>query len=362
MSLLAKFRKSSPTMKVILTCAVAGVLTVIATSFMNSPDSTAPPSKIPSVRADISGGAGGASSDEYDRKLKEHDEQKAKAALTGGDSYVSSLSNTRKSILGKNPAAPSPAPVAPAVQPVPVRAGRTEDPVQKRMMEELAELDNRIASTSSVGKIVFLKEVPEKKKKESKAVSAPTPSKKETLDAVKPGDLLYAVIDTGVNSDVPSPVLATVTSGTYRNARLTGGFQRHDEKLVLSFSRMILPDGKAIQLEAYAVDPTTSEASVASSVNTHFFSRWGGLVASAFLEGLGTAKRYSGAQSTLYGYGEDSDHMVWDDYSISDQSWIAAGKVGEKAGKIFERQFDRPPTVKLKSGTPVGVLILNIKR
>ena len=94
MSLLAKFRKSSPTMKVILTCAVAGVLTVIATSFMNSPDSTAPPSKIPSVRADISGGAGGASSDEYDRKLKEHDEQKAKAALTGGDSYVSSLSNT----------------------------------------------------------------------------------------------------------------------------------------------------------------------------------------------------------------------------------------------------------------------------
>ena len=54
--------------------------------------------------------------------------------------------------------------------------------------------------------------------------------------------------------------------------------------------------------------------------------------------------------------------MVWDAYIISDQSWIAADKVGEKSGKIFERQFDRPPTVKLKSGTPVGVLILNIKR
>ena len=180
--------------------------------------------------------------------------------------------------------------------------------------------------------------------------------------AVKPGDLLYAIIDVGVNSDVPSAVLATVTSGTYRNARLTGSFQRHDERLVLAFNRIILPSGETIQVESYAVDPTTSEASVASSVDTHFFSRWGGLVASAFLEGLGTAKRYSGAQSTIYGYGNDvTDQMVWNTYSVSDQAWIAAGKVGEKAGKIFERNFDRPPTVRLESGTPVGVLVMNVK-
>ena len=53
--------------------------------------------------------------------------------------------------------------------------------------------------------------------------------------------------------------------------------------------------------------------------------------------------------------------MVWNEYSVEDQSWIAAGKVGEKAGKIFEKGFDRPPTVRLESGTPVGVLVLNVK-
>ena len=179
---------------------------------------------------------------------------------------------------------------------------------------------------------------------------------------LKPGDLLYAIVDVGVNSDVPSAVLATVTSGEYRNARLMGGFQRHDERLVLAFNRAVLPSGETVQLEAYAVDPSTSEASVASSVNTHFFSRWGGLVASAFLEGLGSAKRYSGAQSTIYGSGGDTtDQMVWNTYSVEDQAWIAAGKVGEKAGKIFEKGFDRPPTVRLESGTPVGVLIVNVK-
>ena len=179
---------------------------------------------------------------------------------------------------------------------------------------------------------------------------------------LKPGDLLYAIVDVGVNSDVPSAVLATVTSGTYRNTRLMGTFQRHEERLVLAFNRAVLPTGETVQLEAYAVDPSTSEASVASSVNTHFFSRWGGLVASAFLEGLGTAKRYSGSQSTIYGYGNDvTDQMVWNTYSVEDQAWIAAGKVGEKAGKIFEKNFDRPPTVRLESGTPVGVLVLNVK-
>ncbi len=157
--------------------------------------------------------------------------------------------------------------------------------------------------------------------------------------------------------------MATVVTGKYKNAHLLGSFQRFEERLVLTFTRAVLPDGQSFQLEAYAIDPKTTEASVASSVNTHFFSRWGGLIASAFLEGFSTAKRYSGAQSTVYGsgYGQTSDQMVWNTYSPADQAWIAAGKVGEKAGKIFESNFDRAPTVYLESGAPVGVLILNIE-
>lgn len=73
--------------------------------------------------------------------------------------------------------------------------------------------------------------------------------------ALKPGDLLYAVIDTGVNSDVPSAVMGTVASGAFKNGRLLGKFQRFEERLVLSFSRIILPDGSNVQIEGYAVDP-----------------------------------------------------------------------------------------------------------
>ena len=329
------------------------------------------PSKIPSTttiaapRSEaVKGQAGGEGSEEYNKKLETHDQQKASAALTSGESFIPTPVGNKSSV-GRKPDTPPPPP--PPVAPVhiaPVQTQRADNSnALKRMMEDLAALDTRLSAVSvGEGRVVYLHDFSADKVTPVEKTIGTVPAVMTTL-ALKPGDLLYAVIETGVNSDVPSAVMATVASGKYKNARLLGKFQRFEERLVLAFSRIILPSGEDLQIEGYAVDPSTSEASVASSVDTHFFSRWGGLVASAFLEGLGSAKRYSGSQSTIYGgvNGDTTDQMVWNTYSLADQAWIAAGKVGEKAGKIFERNFERPPTVYLESGTPVGVLVLNVK-
>lgn len=344
------------------------VVVVFASFLLFAPEKPSATSSLTTARADaISGKAGGEGSEEYNQKLKEHDTRQANEALKTGESFVPTPVGQRKPVVGKKEDTPPPPPPVAPVRTAPVQTPRTDNTMLKRMMDDLAALDTRLAAASvGEGKIVYLRDFSEREHEAAPVEkTAGTPQSANTPPAVglKPGDLLYAIVDVGVNSDVPSAVLATVTSGTYRNARLMGGFQRHDERLVLAFNRAVLPSGETIQLEAYAVDPSTSEASVASSVDTHFFSRWGGLIASAFLEGLGSAKRYSGAQSTIYGNsnGESTDQMVWNTYSVEDQAWIAAGKVGEKAGKIFEKGFDRPPTVRLESGTPVGVLVLNVK-
>lgn len=342
------------------------VVVVFASFLLFAPEKPSATSSLTTSRADaISGKAGGEGSVEYNKKLREHDAQRADEALKSGESFVPTPVGQRKPVVGKKEDTPPPPPVAP-VRTAPIQTPRTDNTMLKRMMDDLATLDTRLAAASvGEGKIVYLRDFSEEKVPPAAPVAQASPSVASTPPKVeiKPGDLLYAIIDTGVNSDVPSAVLATIAAGKYKNARLMGGFQRHDERLVLAFNRAVLPTGETIQLEAYAVDPATSEASVASSVDTHFFSRWGGLVASAFLEGLGTAKRYSGAQSTIYGNSnsESTDQMVWNTYSPADQAWIAAGKVGEKAGKIFEKGFDRPPTVRLESGTPVGILVLNVK-
>ena len=338
---------------------------IILVSFvLLSPEQQSANSMIAGKRTEaVKGQAGGDGSEEYNRKLETHDEQKANEALRAGESFIPTPVGQKSSIVTQRPAAPPPPPAVaqPRVAaPPPPR----NDNALKRMMEDLAILDAKLTSVSAgEGKIVYLCDFSREQRVAPPGQNPIRPdfSDEAGLDGVKPGDLFYAVVETGVNSDVPSAVMATVASGPYKNSRLLGRFQRFEERLVLSFSRIILPTGEDLQLEAYAVDPATSQASVATSVNTHFFSRWGGLVAASFLEGIGTAKRYSGAQSSVYAGVDASDQMIWNTYSPADQAWIAAGKVGERAARIFERGFDRPPTVYLEQGTAIGVLILNVK-
>ena len=354
----------------LLGAALAAVI-LAGSMMLFAPKKPSTTSNLGTARTDaVKAQAGGEGSEEYNKKLEVHDQQKANAALTAGESFIPTPVGTKSPVVTRKQDTPPPPPAVTQPRVTPVQAPRTDNTMQKRMMEDLAALDAKLSGVAvGEGKIVFVGDF--SKDMPVAAPAAITTGTAQQPDgnalALKPGDLLYAVIDTGVNSDVPSAVMGTVASGKLKNARLLGKFQRFDERLVLTFSRVILPDGKDAQIEGYAVDPATSEASVASSVNTHFFSRWGGLIATAFLEGLGSAKKYSGAQSTIYGgygggvNGQSTDQMVWNTYSPADQAWIAAGKVGEKAGKIFEKNFERPPTVTLASGTPIGVLILNIK-
>ncbi len=354
----------------ILYCLLGAIVAaiILAVCFMLfSPQKPASTSTVATPRSEaVKGQAGGEGSEEYNRKLEQHDEAQANAALNAGESFIPTPVGSKSSIVTpKAPPPPPPAPVVAQPRVVQVQAPRN-DGMLKRMMEDIAALDDKLTAVSAgTGNIAYQYDFSrdaEVAPVEKPAIQA-TAAVLNSGMAVKPGDMLYAVVETGVNSDVPSAVMATVAVGPYKNARLLGKFQRFEERLVLAFSRVILPSGEDLQIEAYAVDPSTSEASVATSVDTHFFSRWGGLIAASFLQGLGEAKRYSGAQSTIYGAanGETSDQMVWNTYSPADQAWIAAGKVGEKVGEVFERNFERPPTVYVEQGTPVGVLILSVK-
>lgn len=372
MSITSTEKKRRFIMFSLLGVALAAVI-LAGSMMLFAPKKPSTVSNLGTARTDaVKAQAGGEGSDEYNKKLEAHDQQKANAALTAGESFIPTPVGTKVPVVTRKQDIPPPPAVTPPQARViaPVQPPRTDNTMLKRMMEDLAALDARLSGVAvGEGKIVFVGDF--SKDAPVAAPAAITTGTAQQLDgnalALKPGDLLYAVIDTGVNSDVPSAVMGTVASGKLKNARLLGKFQRFEERLVLTFSRVILPDGKDAQIEGYAVDPATSEASVASSVNTHFFSRWGGLIATAFLEGSSTAKKYSGAQSTVYGSygggmnGQSTDQMVWNTYSPADQAWIAAGKVGEKAGKIFEKNFERPPTVTLSSGTPISVLILNVK-
>ena len=169
------------------------------------------------------------------------------------------------------------------------------------------------------------------------------------------GEVLYAVNEIAVNSDVPGPIVAQVIQGPLKGGKFLGSFKRHDEQLLLEFEQFSF-NNETIQIEAYAVDPSTAGVAVRSDVDNHYLSRWGGLIGASFLEGFADAVKYSGMETYVQ---DGAIVQSYPEYSFNNQMWIAAGNVGEKLAVPMLQNFYRPPTVFLDPGIGLGILIIS---
>lgn len=174
------------------------------------------------------------------------------------------------------------------------------------------------------------------------------------------GSVLYAVIDTAINSDQPStPVLATIITGPYRHAKLLGAFSREGKKLVIKFNTLSPQDATAsTPINAYAIDANTAQTVLASDVDNHYMLRYGSLFASAFLEGFGTY--FTNSQQV-----DLQRPTFWFDYNtrpkptVQDAAYAGLGKIGSASSQAMQAQFNQPPTVTVDQGTAIGVLLMS---
>jgi intracellular multiplication protein IcmE len=173
----------------------------------------------------------------------------------------------------------------------------------------------------------------------------------------KAGDIIFAVVETSVNSDQPGPVLAKIVSGPLAGSKVLGSFQRQEKMLFLEFSVLSVPDiPSSISMNAVAVDPETARTAVRTGVNNRYLIRYGTLIASAFLEGMGDAILTSLGTPNLT---DDSGTIIASQVTATgrDQLIVGLGKVGQRIGQEID-QSDIPPLVTLDSGTGVGLLFL----
>ena len=178
---------------------------------------------------------------------------------------------------------------------------------------------------------------------------------------VKIGDLFYATMDTTVNTDVPGPVMATIDEGPAKNARVIGAFTRSHDVLSLKFTQLVLADGTHYGITGYAVDPQTSQTAVASAVDHHYLSRWGGLIAAAFIQGYGQAIANSGATvTTSVGPNGTTTTQTNGNYTTKQATEIAGGVAAGQLMNAAQQNFNRPPTVTLVVGSGLGVLITEV--
>ncbi len=176
-------------------------------------------------------------------------------------------------------------------------------------------------------------------------------------EIIKAGSIMFAVLDTSVNSDEESPVMATIVQGELKGAKLVGTFNRVNKKVVLSFNLISIPDQpKSIALTAVAIDPNTARTALASHVDNHYMLRYGSLFASSFLSGLADAISDSGSTTTfsLTGVSETRPELT-----TGEKGAVALGEVGKAYSTAFGSNFQTPPTVTVREGSGIGILFMS---
>lgn len=180
---------------------------------------------------------------------------------------------------------------------------------------------------------------------------APPRSRYEVLA----GAVIPAALQTELNSDVPGRVIAQVTApvfdsvtGRYllipQGARLIGAYDSAtaygDRRLLLVWNRLILPNGWSIDLQGMEGSDASGASGVRDRTDNHLARLAGAVALSAII-------------SVVANEAEDDDQPSLAP-SIGDAAAQEAARTG---GRIVDRELEVRPTLRVRAGAPVRVLV-----
>jgi type IV secretion system protein VirB10 len=174
------------------------------------------------------------------------------------------------------------------------------------------------------------------------------------------GTVISAALMTGINSDLPGEIEAQVTSPVYdtvtghlllipQGARLLGQYDSQiaygQRRVLLAWTRLILPDGSSIVLDRLPGVDTTGQAGLEDRVDWHL-----GRVASgaALSTALGVAAAL--AEPNQVATSGSGVVIIAGKQSLQD----SLSQVGQE---ITRRNLDVQPTLQIRPGFPVRVIV-----
>lgn len=189
-----------------------------------------------------------------------------------------------------------------------------------------------------------------------------TSAQPQVAPLAKAGTVLYAVLDTAVNTDETGPITATIVQdGPLKGSKLLGQVEvaKGAQKAILKFTIASVPGEYASRgINAYAIDPDTTRTALASDVDNHYMLRYGTLFASSFLAGFGDALIKGGQSSSLVS--STSGNVVQVDAYTTKQLLLAgAGNVGKSVATNMSDVINKSPTITINSGIGIGILFMS---
>ena len=172
---------------------------------------------------------------------------------------------------------------------------------------------------------------------------------------VQAGTVIPAALITGLRSDLPGQITAQVTEPVYdsptgrfllipQGARLIGQYDSSvafgQSRVLLVWTRLIMPDGKSIVLERQPGADTEGYAGLEDDVDYH----WGSLLKGALL-------------STILSVGAEAGSSSQDDAIVHAMRQGASNSISQTGQQIVQRQLNIQPTLTIRPGFPVRVIV-----
>jgi type IV secretory pathway VirB10-like protein len=172
------------------------------------------------------------------------------------------------------------------------------------------------------------------------------------------GSVIAAALITGLNSDLPGQVVAQVTEDIYdtvsgrflllpQGTRLTGKYDSHiaygQERLLLIWTRLVMPDGSSIVLDNLPATDTQGYAGLEDGVDYHIWRLLKGVVFSSLLGISSELAANNGTQS--------NNRII---VGLRDSVNNTANEAGQR---IVSKDLALQPTLTVRPGYPVRVLV-----
>ncbi|MBY3151248.1 hypothetical protein HFO56_02465 [Rhizobium laguerreae] len=373
--------------KGMLIFAGVAIVAVIGWSYLNTPDAPVTPSIVSGGvmnETTIHGGTQPITED-YRDQLKMADDRRAKEALETGASALptvvgNTIENEQPLLLGpddKNKTPKVEEPIAEIMQqPIAMNAPVTETvPLvtpppaavavsPEQMNNMINAMTRRFPPVAEVVAFGATLPAPVAAEQSAPAVGGSAQDATSKIKLPLAGTILYAQLVGRANSDHPGPVLAKILQGEYEGATLIGAFQVAQNALVINFDRMTVGttrDGEEINetipIQATAVDTTYIGSGLATKVDRHMFQKLAIAFTAGFAQGFGDAISDTG--ETTINTSNGTITTGGKDLNAREELLSASGQAVSQAGSILQQEFgNRPTTVIVEAGTPIGVLFL----
>jgi type IV secretion system protein VirB10 len=188
-----------------------------------------------------------------------------------------------------------------------------------------------------------------------RTVSADRLQTKASPYVVQAGTVIPAALITGIRSDLPGQITAQVTEAVYdsptgkyllipQGAKLIGQYDSSvafgQSRLLLVWTRLIMPDGTSIVLERQPGADTGGYAGLEDEVDNHWDKLFEGAVLSTLLS--------VGAQA---GTSQNENNLV---QAIRSG---ASNSISQTGQQIIQHQLNVQPTLTIRPGFPVRVVV-----